>query len=708
MRRIYNLIAIATALVLLVACSKEEQKQPQIFFTAISDMNPTFSADGGKKSYSFTSLYDWSIESFDDWVSVSPASGTTLDNKFVISVESHDGGWERTSHILVHLANGDAVKIPITQLMRERYDVEPTEAYVADAEATTLEIEISTNIEYIVQVPNSAKWVKFIETRSMRDETLHFELEANTSNKSRVAFVKALDARDDKSELHTFAIVQSADGEAVNEIVYTSDSGKRIEPTTTDGFGAPFSIHLFDGLEGRIIFGDEVTNIPAQAFADKSDLQYIKLPETLKRIEDEAFSGCIALESITLPAYTSHLGVRAFANCETIKSFTLPRSVTAIGASLFEGCSGELIVECPIDSQSNTLNAEHWLYGSAFESAIVNQNVGVNAFINYTSLKNVHFGEECNGVGQNAFAGCSVERVTAESLAAWCSTAFANSTANPIHTGEAELIIDGKVVTELNTPESIVKVDNYTFYNYKRLQSVRINDNIRGIGTGAFGACNLEYIVLGTGIKAVGSNAFNECSCETLTINFNTPKFESNTTKTNHWFHGLDVDTVIFGEDVTSIETYAISGLALETLVVGNNVTFVGNGAFAECSLLTDVTLGTSITTLDKHAFYACGALEYITLPEGVTTLGKYLFQECDSLQEITIPAGVTTIGDYCFYGCTELESIYCKPTTPPTLSDNYVFPQTTTIYVPADSLALYKSAEYWAKYKDAFVGYSF
>jgi hypothetical protein len=100
--------------------------------------------------------------------------------------------------------------------------------------------------------------------------------------------------------------------------------------------------------------------------------------------------------------------------------------------------------------------------------------------------------------------------------------------------------------------------------------------------------------------------------------------------------------------------------------------------------------------------------LEYITLPEGVTTLGKYLFQECDSLQEITIPAGVTTIGDYCFYGCTELESIYCKPTTPPTLSDNYVFPQTTTIYVPADSLALYKSAEYWAKYKDAFVGYSF
>lgn len=100
-----------------------------------------------------------------------------------------------------------------------------------------------------------------------------------------------------------------------------------------------------------------------------------------------------------------------------------------------------------------------------------------------------------------------------------------------------------------------------------------------------------------------------------------------------------------------------------------------------------------------------------ITFDDDITTIGDCAFIECSSLTSVTIPDSVTKIGVYTFYNCSSLTSVYCKTTTPPTLSGTNVFDSNGSsrkIYVPTESVDVYKSAEYWSEYASAIVGYDF
>ena len=78
-------------------------------------------------------------------------------------------------------------------------------------------------------------------------------------------------------------------------------------------------------------------------------------------------------------------------------------------------------------------------------------------------------------------------------------------------------------------------------------------------------------------------------------------------------------------------------------------------------------------------------------------------------MKSITIPQDVTTIGRSAFSRCNKLTDIFCKATTPPTLSilafdDDVV----QFIYVPQASVEAYQSADGWSGYASQIVGYDF
>lgn len=160
---------------------------------------------------------------------------------------------------------------------------------------------------------------------------------------------------------------------------------------------------------------------------------------------------------------------------------------------------------------------------------------------------------------------------------------------------------------------------------------------------------------------------------------------------------------------------------SIGSINIPSGVTMIGKSAFRDCESLLSVSIPESVTNIGDFAFGGCDRLSEINLPSGLTGISNFLFVSCSRLANIKIPNGVTTIGEQAFSGCTTLNrlvfpsgvtaigrnafanagftEVTFKSTTPPTI-DKYTiknFQTYTVIYVPAESVEAYKTADNWS-----------
>ncbi len=130
------------------------------------------------------------------------------------------------------------------------------------------------------------------------------------------------------------------------------------------------------------------------------------------------------------------------------------------------------------------------------------------------------------------------------------------------------------------------------------------------------------------------------------------------------------------------------------------SVTTIGIYSFVECTGLTSITFPNSITEIQSGAFIGCTGLTSFDIPSSVTLVSMRILEGCTGLTSIVIPENVTLIGSCAFNKCSSLKSIKVLSKNPPEVIDgafdNYDIP----LYVPGESLKLYKSAEVWKKFK--------
>ena len=131
------------------------------------------------------------------------------------------------------------------------------------------------------------------------------------------------------------------------------------------------------------------------------------------------------------------------------------------------------------------------------------------------------------------------------------------------------------------------------------------------------------------------------------------------------------------------------------------SVTSIGYGAFDPCSSLTNINIPNSVTNICSYAFRGCSSLTAINIPNSVTSIQWDAFSGCSSLTTINIPNSVTTIGEDAFSDCPSLNDIYCYATTPPRCENSCFINYSATLHVPAASLAAYRAAPVWNKFKN-------
>lgn len=96
----------------------------------------------------------------------------------------------------------------------------------------------------------------------------------------------------------------------------------------------------------------------------------------------------------------------------------------------------------------------------------------------------------------------------------------------------------------------------------------------------------------------------------------------------------------------------------VEKVVVDDNITYIGNSAFACFNELNSVTLPQSVTAIGNDAFALCKKLSHITLPDSISTIGTNTFYKCSQLTDVKLPANLSEIKTNMFYSCGKLRSI--------------------------------------------------
>ncbi|MBO7263442.1 MAG: leucine-rich repeat protein [Alistipes sp.] len=194
-------------------------------------------------------------------------------------------------------------------------------------------------------------------------------------------------------------------------------------------------------------------------------------------------------------------------------------------------------------------------------------------------------------------------------------------------------------------------------------------------------------------------------------------------------FERCNFESVYLPYGVEQIDKYAFIGCTMQYIYIPESVTSIGTGALIDLDYITEITIPDNVTSFGKVVVrgqkltkinnknvsedgrcliidgtlnsFAYGGVETYRFPDGITTIGDSAccYSGCS---ELTIPASVHTIEFGAFVG-SQTKILHCEPTTPPTLTFFTLNTQglMEAIYVPAESVEAYKTAEYWSDFAD-------
>lgn len=113
-------------------------------------------------------------------------------------------------------------------------------------------------------------------------------------------------------------------------------------------------------------------------------------------------------------------------------------------------------------------------------------------------------------------------------------------------------------------------------------------------------------------------------------------------------------------DDHIEIVTCNVSSVSviIPDKIEGVPVTNIGNGAFAGCKSLTEITIPYSVVSIGDNAFLKCESLTEVMMPNSIQSIGNGAFEGCNRLKEINIPNSVTSIADNTFVRCNNLTQV--------------------------------------------------
>jgi uncharacterized repeat protein (TIGR03803 family) len=380
---------------------------------------------------------------------------------------------------------------------------------------------------------------------------------------------------------------------------------------------------------GNVTIGTNVTSIGDYVFDYCYSLTSITIPDGVTNIKEDAFYDCVSLTNVTIGTNVASIGTNAFA-FTGLTSVTIPGRVTSIGDYAFYECGG--LTNVTISNGVASIGQEAF-YGAGLTSVTLPGSVsslGEGAFEECTALASATIPGRVASIGADTFYYC---------------TSLTNIA---IGNGVTTIGDDAFVMTALASvtiPNSVTDIGGYAFGYCYGLSNIVLGTNLANIGGWAFVGCDdLTSVTIPNSVSSIGDYAFDYCSSLTsIPIPSSVASIGAGVFANCFDLTAIavapmnaaysSVGGVLFDKSQTTLVEYPAGNVAT-SYSISNSVTSIGDGAFADCTNLSNVTLDTNVADIGNSAFAGCNFTN-IMIPSSVTNIEDFAFVFCYGLTTV-------------------------------------------------------------------------
>lgn len=354
------------------------------------------------------------------------------------------------------------------------------------------------------------------------------------------------------------------------------------------------------------------------------------------RIDAYAFSMCPNLEKIELPSRLTTIGANAFWGCSATE-IKIGKGITRIEPGAFSHCTSLEILS--VDPENKVYTAENGILFNKDKTELLIYPAG--------RTENYQLPDGVKKIADSAFAGAGIEAVifndalTEIGQNAFSECAFMKTPVLPeslITIGENAFAYCASFKTEMQIPKNVTSIGRFAFlsdYNLKKI-TIEADSCLDRIAYGTFAYCGIEDFTIPENVSSIGQEAFIGCT-SLITVTF---EAESRLENLAAWtFSGAEeLRQITFekGSHLKSIEARALDGMTkLQRITLENcqELKVIGNYAFKNCMMLTEIMFPESLQEIGRYAFSGCAGLTRLDIPEKVDRIGRYAFLKDSNLR---------------------------------------------------------------------------
>ena len=648
-------------------------------------------------------------ETAKDWITESKSRALTT-YKHTFEIAANEDSQKREGEIT--FKSGDKVEnVKVYQAGSAILLLSHDEFTVSDA-GETISVDIKSNVEYGVQMPD-VDWITDDATsRGMSSHTLKYIISPNEGYDSRSAEIIFYDKNSDLKD--TLKVIQAQkDAIVISQKTYdVKAEGETIEVKLSANVDFEITMPEVDWISQ--VESRALTEHTLYFKVDENASEEKRSAKIVFTNKDSQLSDEITINQNILPKGSYVNGVVTINTAGTLKRFlgddylniTSLKVVGPIhgsdvyvlrqmlGAKTKAEETGKLTT---LDlSEATLVKGGYYLdvYWTAEGEIYSSDNIiGAHMFANCPNLQKIILPKDVTSIEICAFSGC--DALTSVTLS------------DNITILKKQAFWSCDALTEIIIPNSVTSIGESAFTYCKALKSVDIGDGVVSIGRDAFDECGtITSLTIGKSLAFIDTGAFYFTSVKAIyikdlsawcNIDFADEDAYPGSPSSNFYLNKQIITNLVIPDDVKEIKNFAFYRNRITNVKIGKNVSSIGKQAFDGCSSLSSVTIGDNVTSIGYAAFANCSNLNSVTFGNKVTSIADEAFWK-SPVKSLKIPASITSIGSKAFYYANK-DECHCYATTPPTLkSQSFHNGAGGKLYVPKGCSEAYESSD-WAKF---------